>query len=975
MGIWRIGLTLAAMAGAWWLGAGEVLAQGTPIPSLGRVRVAALRIEFVPGVPPRAPTGQPQLPQLPSTRFQRAYDQQYIRDVMSEVRSYFQEVSLGKVDVETTVIGPVVAERDYDKDMVYYGQDANEPGLQRDLIQRAMTLSEQSVDFNQVDLVVVFHAGPGQESDLQGNQTADYILSNAVMASVTGNGKTFPAAVLQSSYELTPPNGTGEQLSLVGRLCRSIAMVLGPGATPTGPSLRGLPTDNAMVGVWDLMDRGWMMGPVLPRSGVRDWSSPAHLNPFDKMRLGWLQPIVVKNNLPNAQIEQVETSGTVFQLWKEGRIGHEYFLVENRQRFGFDSYLPEGGLLVWRANEAVADQGDAQNLRVQLIQADGRQDIESQQNGGDNSDCFPGQLSVTKLSDETTPSTRDSHGAATYVSVTDISNPAQVMRASLYIVPAMIMSLRPGANFVTESVTPTFRATFSEQIDPNSIKVVIDNQTVVDKSNLSQWYNPATREMAYTTKQLAFAQHTINISVKNPNGTVEETTGDMTFRVNFRTVPAGLRMVSVPYVLKAPDNDPGVVFGVGSGSLRMARWNPVKKAYAYYPNPDATLNPPADDPANPGHTFSEAPAGLAFWVNLSTDSPARVKGDQLEGKACRIPLYPGWNMIGCPFPFPVDWNGCQVEYRGVTKTLTQAVDEEWISGSLYSYQPGGYTWANAPAGQLHPWEGYWVKVKVTDGPIALWVPPVESGIGSLTGRQGPEDGWRLRIGATAQSGARDTHNFIGVSRAARDGADNADVEKPPVPSAGTVSLRLLEGGRALAQDLRAADLGNGKSWEFEVTTDLAQERITLTWPDLSTLPKNLEVRLKDLATGREVYARTRGGYSYNSGEGGTRRFRLTVGPRQTAPLMISDVSVSRTRGVPAVRFSLNRDAIVAVEIVGPNGKRVQHLTAEYAGSTGINSVSSGRADGLAPGLYLVQITATASDGVSSQAVKPLVVTR
>ena len=83
----------------------------------------------------------------------------------------------------------------------------------------------------------------------------------------------------------------GEQLSIVGRTCFGIAQVLGPnGAMITGQGFSE-PTSDSYVGVWDLMDRGWMLGPRLNTSGLTDWSSPAHLNPYEKARLGWLQPI------------------------------------------------------------------------------------------------------------------------------------------------------------------------------------------------------------------------------------------------------------------------------------------------------------------------------------------------------------------------------------------------------------------------------------------------------------------------------------------------------------------------------------------------------------------------------------------------------------------------------------------------------------------------------------------------------------
>ena len=342
----------------------------------------------------------------------------------------------------------------------------------------------------------------------------------------------------------------------------------------------------------------------------------------------------------------------------------------------------------------------------------------------------------------------------------------------------------------------------------------------------------------------------------------------------------------------------------------------------------------------------------------------RVNGDQIEDVAVRIPLTAGWNMIGDPFPFAVDWNGCQVEYQGQTKPLSEAVDAGWISGTLYTYEPGGYTWVNAPAGQLKPWEGYWVKAKVN---CWLLVPPVPSGVIGL-GERRSEDGmaleergratakeWRLRLSVSAGTESEDRYNFIGVSESARDGADSRDVEEPPAPGAGVVSLYLVEGGRRLAQDVRSASSGGPQVWDVEVLLPGARQQVTLSWPDLSALPRGMEAYLEDEATGRRVAMRTCTAYSFNSGEGGVRRFRITVQPRSGSSLAITELSVMRTRGVPSVRVNISRDAMLRVVVLDPASGRRQTLVGEHAGRAGMNVISTGRSDGLGAGMYLIEI--------------------
>ena len=81
--------------------------------------------------------------------------------------------------------------------------------------------------------------------------------------------------------------------------------------------------------------------------------------------------------------------------------------------------------------------------------------------------------------------------------------------------------------------------------------------------------------------------------MRNAAKTVMESTGSMNFRVNFRTIPAGLRMVSVPYRLAANSNTPADVFGAGN----VARWCGALGDYRYYPeHPEGGFSPGPDDP-------------------------------------------------------------------------------------------------------------------------------------------------------------------------------------------------------------------------------------------------------------------------------------------------------------------------------------------------------------------------------------------
>jgi hypothetical protein len=99
--------------------------------------------------------------------------------------------------------------------------------------------------------------------------------------------------------------------------------------------------------------------------------------------------------------------------------GGEYYLIENRQRIGFDAGLPGYGLAVWHVDESKATINNSDNsqecigttdcngnnYRVALVQADGEWNLERNNGawGGDQGDLFPGSSGNTSLDGNTTP--------------------------------------------------------------------------------------------------------------------------------------------------------------------------------------------------------------------------------------------------------------------------------------------------------------------------------------------------------------------------------------------------------------------------------------------------------------------------------------------------------------------------------------------------------------------------------------------
>ena len=76
-----------------------------------------------------------------------------------------------------------------------------------------------------------------------------------------------------------------------------------------------------------------------------------HLDPFSKLKLGWLRPRVAFRS-GTYRVDQVERTGDVLLLIDVDRSLDEYFIVENRwPGQSYDTSLPDAGIAVWHVME------------------------------------------------------------------------------------------------------------------------------------------------------------------------------------------------------------------------------------------------------------------------------------------------------------------------------------------------------------------------------------------------------------------------------------------------------------------------------------------------------------------------------------------------------------------------------------------------------------------------------------------------
>lgn len=368
--------------------------------------------------------------QVPATFF----DSLVFSDNGSTVKHYFNEISNAQIDLVTLNLPSSMGWRTAPQTYAYYvgGQNGlgTYPTNAQKMVEDIVDQVDPLVDFKQydndkdgyVDVVMVIHAGRGAE---QSGSNAD------IWSHKWAINPRHKDGVYVSDYTMQPEYWTSPGDMTIGVYAHELSHGFGlPDLYDTDGSSNG-------IGRWCIMAYGSWNGPA-SRGG-----SPAHPCAWSRIAMGFASSTNVGGTLTNQAIAPVEQSGKIYRLWTSGATGPEYFLVENRQPIGYDSYLPGSGLLIWHIDESKLATGTpndfewypglpmAAHYGVALVQADGLYQLEHKANAGDASDPWPGLTNNVTFDDSSTPSALGYNGLATGVQVSNISFAGQTAFANL----------------------------------------------------------------------------------------------------------------------------------------------------------------------------------------------------------------------------------------------------------------------------------------------------------------------------------------------------------------------------------------------------------------------------------------------------------------------------------------------------------------------------------------------------------------
>lgn len=322
-------------------------------------------------------------------------------DGTGSARDYFYDNSMGEFTPEFIVAGPYTLSQT----MEYYGTDQGGEGndvAPEEMVLEACQLAHDDgikfSDFDEdndgyVDNIFIFYAGYNQAEG--GGAATIWPHNNKITnRNLTLDGKRIYSYACSSELR----SNKGNEMCGIGTFVHEFGHVLGL----LDYYITAGYSNHHTLSDWNVMDAGAYLN--------RGKTPPAY-SAYDRFFLGWLTPELLTRTT-NITLEPLTTSNKAYiitandvhNLNGANPNPVEFITLENRQKIGWDTYLPGHGLLVtriyynqytWNINTI---NNSANSMGVDIIEADGKANKSTL-----SGDPFPGTANVTSY----TPTLRD----------------------------------------------------------------------------------------------------------------------------------------------------------------------------------------------------------------------------------------------------------------------------------------------------------------------------------------------------------------------------------------------------------------------------------------------------------------------------------------------------------------------------------------------------------------------------------------
>lgn len=358
---------------------GPGLFPGTSFPSIGDQKAIVILVEYA------------------DVKFQTDNPLDYFDRMLNEdgfddydatgcAAEYFRECSGGRFRPVFDVYGPVTlqAKRSYYGGNDWSGNDRN-PEM---MVIEACQALDSAIDFSQydrdgdgyIDNVFVFYAGQGEASGGPAESVWPHSWEiSAANRQLTLDGVELDRYACSNEWENGRPDG-------IGTFVHEFSHVMGL------PDLYATSYTSAFTpGAWSVLDYG-------PYNN--DGKTPPLYGAFERYALGWMSPAEI-SGVMNATLPPIgsNVAGII-----RTESPNEFFLLENRQQKGWDSFIPGHGMLVWHVDyndyqwNANTVNNSASHQYVDIEEADNIRNEASRAG-----DSFPGASGITEFTDDSAP--------------------------------------------------------------------------------------------------------------------------------------------------------------------------------------------------------------------------------------------------------------------------------------------------------------------------------------------------------------------------------------------------------------------------------------------------------------------------------------------------------------------------------------------------------------------------------------------
>jgi M6 family metalloprotease-like protein len=160
-------------------------------------------------------------------------------------------------------------------------------------------------------------------------------------------------------------------------------------------------------------------------SNVVDVKNPEPPDPYCRnIMSGWNSTLNLNSYSDGATITAIADGNGTQPVYKwSGNNSKEYYLIENLQKSGRYSSLPDAGLMIWHIDEAGdnSDYGNTHHNKVSVVQADNRFEIENMINNGNYGDLFHKGFN-DKFNNTSSPSSKWINKSSSGLDISNISS-------------------------------------------------------------------------------------------------------------------------------------------------------------------------------------------------------------------------------------------------------------------------------------------------------------------------------------------------------------------------------------------------------------------------------------------------------------------------------------------------------------------------------------------------------------------------